>query len=77
MGIGNSRRVGGGGGGGNQRPRKFQRGGGVNGLISFQRANFMFVSDSLGHSCSKFQLTNFSFLKTSLRLTALQKLLLH
>ena len=60
-GIGNSRGVGGGG----QWPRKFQRGGGVNGWISFQRVNFTFMSDIVVHNCNlpTSQLCR-SFLKT-------------
>ena len=71
-GIGNSRGVGG------QWPRKFQRGGGVNGWISFQRVNFTFMSDINVQNCNlpTLQLRR-SFLKTLLCLTVLKKLLLH
>ena len=37
---------------GGQWPRKFQRGGGVNGWISFQRVNFTFTSDIIVQSCN-------------------------
>ena len=53
---------------GGQWPRKFQRGGGVNGWISFQRVNFTFMSDINVRR---------SFLKTLLCLTVLKKPLLH
>ena len=41
-----------GGGGGGQWPRKFQRGGGINGWISFQRVNFTFMSDINVQNCN-------------------------
>ena len=74
-GIGNSRGVGGGGG---QWPRKFQRGGGVNGWISFERVNFTFMSDINVQNCNlpTLQLRR-SFLKTLLCLTVLKKPSLH
>ena len=63
---------------GGQWPRKFQRGGGVNGWISFQRVNFTFMSDIVVQNCnlptSKLRR---SFLKTLLCLTVLKKPLLH
>ena len=37
---------------GGQWPRKFQRRGGVNGWISFQRVNFTFVSDIIVENCN-------------------------
>ena len=63
---------------GGQWPRKFQRGGGVNGWISFQRVNFTFMSDIVVQNCNlpTSQLRR-SFLKTLLCLTVLKKPLLH
>ena len=37
---------------GGQWPRKFQRGGGVNGWINFQRVNFTFMSDIVVQNCN-------------------------
>ena len=67
-----------GGGGGGQWPRKFQRGGGVNGWISFQRVNFTFMPDINVQNCNlkTLQLRR-PFLKTLLCLTVLKKPLLH
>ena len=63
---------------GGQWPWKFQRGGGVNGWISFQRVNFTFMSDINVQNCNlqTLQLRR-SFLKTLLCLTVLKKPLLH
>ena len=63
---------------GGQWPRKFQRGGGVNGWISFQRVNFTFMSDINVQNCNlqTLQLRR-SFLKTLLCLAVLKKPLLH